>query len=192
MDTLAQSLLDFWFGPPDSEAYGKPQKFWFLKDPAFDAELEQRFLPLYHQACQGQVNHWRATTLGCLALILAFDQLPRNFFRESPQAFATDTQALAIAQALVNTQQDQTLLNVQRWFVYLPFEHSENLEHQNQAVALYEQLRDDAESASSIDYAYRHQRIIQRFGRFPHRNAILGRPSTETELEFLQQPGSRF
>jgi uncharacterized protein (DUF924 family) len=192
MDTAAQALLNFWFGSPKTPTFGQPRKFWFVKDPAFDLDLKQRFLETYQRACKGQYDNWPQTTLGSLALILVFDQLPRNFFRDSSQAFATDARALAIAQELVASRCDRQLVPVQRWFVYLPFEHSENLEHQHQAVALFEQLSADPDSTRAIEYAYKHRDVIQRFGRFPHRNTRLNRPSTPEELEFLRQPGSRF
>jgi uncharacterized protein (DUF924 family) len=113
-------------------------------------------------------------------------------FRGTAQAFATDWQALSTAQYAVAQAYDRELLSVQRWFIYCPFEHSENLEHQNQAVALFGQLGDDPDSADTINYAIRHREVILRFGRFPHRNEILGRASTPEEEEFLKQPGSSF
>ena len=113
-------------------------------------------------------------------------------FRGTPQAFATDWQALSAAQYAIAQGYDRELLPVQRWFIYLPFEHSENLDHQNQSVSLFEQLSDDPDSADTIQYAIRHRKVILRFGRFPHRNAILGRVSTAQEEEFLQEPGSSF
>lgn len=113
-------------------------------------------------------------------------------FRDTPQAFATDWEALSIAHHAVAQGYDQKLLPVQRWFIYLPFEHSENLEHQRQAVKLFKQLSDDPDSASRIEYAIRHMEVIERFGRFPHRNAILGRTSTPDEKEFLKQSNSWF
>ena len=113
-------------------------------------------------------------------------------FRGTPQAFATDAKALGLAQSVVNKALEQQLLPVQRWFIYLPFEHSENLSHQYRAVQLFQSLIDDLDSASTIDYAKRHLAVIERFGRFPHRNAILGRKNTPEETDFLKQPGSSF
>ncbi len=121
------------------------------------------------------------------------DQFTRNVYRDSPRAFAGDTRALAAARALVATGGDETLLPVQRSFVYLPFEHAEDLQAQDEGVALFERLAaSDAQMSGALDWARRHQVVIARFGRFPHRNAVLGRTSTPEELEFLQQPGSRF
>lgn len=188
----AKKILDFWFGQPDGASYGKPRQVWFVKKPEFDLEMRTRFVSDYEQAAAGNLDDWKNSPQNCLALILLLDQFPRNMFRGTPGAFATDWQALSTAQYAIAQAYDRELLPVQRWFVYLPFEHSENLEHQNQAVALYEQLRDDPDSADPINYAIRHREVILRFGRFPHRNAILGRVSTPDEEAFLQQPGSSF
>lgn len=185
-----QKILDFWFGTGSDR--GKEQKFWFIKNKEFDEEVRSRFLPTYHAAAAGKLDDWKESPESCLALILLLDQFPRNMFRDSPQSFATDEKALETAKYALKQGYDIQLLPVQRWFIYLPFEHSENLEHQRQAVALFETLEDDPQSASSIDYAKRHLEVIKRFGRFPHRNAVLGRESTPEEEEFLQQPGSSF
>ncbi len=187
-----QAILDFWFGKPDTVDYGKPKKFWFIKDTKFDQEVRSRFLSTYELAASYQLDNWKKSPLSCLALIILLDQFPRNLFRQQPQSFATDTQALKFAKYAISQEFDCQLLPVQRWFIYLPFEHSENLTHQHQAVALFSTLRDDPDSVSTIDYAYRHLKVIERFGRFPHRNLILGRISTPEELDFLQQPGSSF
>lgn len=192
MNNKYRDILDFWFGKPDALDYGKPQKFWFIKDLKFDKELRSRFLSSYELAASHQLDNWKNTASSCLALIILLDQFPRNIFRQQPQSLATDAQALELAQYAVSQEFDHKLLPVQRWFIYLPFEHSENLTHQHQAVALFSTLRDDPESVSTIEYAYRHLKVIERFGRFPHRNKILGRVSTADELEFLQQPGSSF
>ncbi|ARV62444.1 hypothetical protein BZZ01_30850 [Nostocales cyanobacterium HT-58-2] len=188
----AQAILDFWFGSPNDPDYGKPKSFWFHKKPEFDEELQIRFLTDYQKAAAGYLDDWMNSPESCLALILLLDQFPRNMFRDTPEAFATDWEALSTAQHAVSQKYDQKLLPVQRWFIYLPFEHSENLEHQRQAVRLFQQLSDDPDSASCIDYAIRHMQVIQRFGRFPHRNEILGRVSTPEEKEFLKQAGSSF
>ncbi|NMG06877.1 DUF924 family protein [Brasilonema sp. UFV-L1] len=185
-------ILDFWFGSPNEPDYGKPKSFWFIKKPEFDEELRIRFLTDYQKAAAGYLDDWMDSPESCLALILLLDQFPRNMFRDTPEAFATDWEALSAAQHAVARGYDQKLLPVQRWFVYLPFEHSENLEHQHQAVQLFEQLNNDPDSASSIDYAMRHMQVIQHFGRFPHRNEILGRVSTPEETEFLKNKGSSF
>jgi uncharacterized protein (DUF924 family) len=188
----ADEILEFWFGKPDQPEYGKNRKVWFTKNPKFDQEVRSRFLSVYQQAAAGQLDDWKTSPLGCLALIILLDQFPRNMFRGQPQAFATDSQALAYAQHAVAQGFDKLLLPIQRGFVYMPFEHSENLEHQRQCVELFSALKDNPECASGVDYAHRHLKVIDRFGRFPHRNEILGRETTAEEAEFLQQPGSSF
>ena len=188
----SEEILAFWFGQPDAPDYGKPRKFWFQKTPEFDEELRHEFLLDYEKATTGELNSWLKLPQTCLALILLLDQFPRNMFRGTPQVFATDWEALAVAQHATAKGYDLQMLPVQRWFIYLPFEHSENLEHQRQALKLFKQLSHDPDSASCIDYAIRHFQVIERFGRFPHRNAILGRASTPEEKLFLKEPGSSF
>lgn len=187
-------ILEFWFGrrQANETEYGKRRAIWFSKNPEFDQKIQTRFRADYEQAAAGKLDHWRESPQGCLALTLLLDQFPRNMFRGDPQTFATDSQALSVAQHAITQGFDQQLLPIQRWFIYLPFEHSENLEHQNQAVALFRQLGDDPDSLNVLDYAIRHRAVIERFGRFPHRNKVLGRPSTPEEVEFLKQPGSSF
>lgn len=187
-------ILNFWFGhcQEDEAEYGKRRAVWFIKNPKFDQKIQTRFRADYEQAAAGKLDHWKKTSQGCLALILLFDQFPRNMFRGDPQTFATGAQALSVTQHAIAQGFDQELLPVQRWFIYLPFEHSENLEHQHQAVTLFRQLGDDPDSLDALDYAIRHRNVIERFGRFPHRNKILGRSSTSEEVEFLKQPGSSF
>ncbi len=187
-----REVLDFWFGPAASPEYGRPREAWFKKSEAFDDAVRARFLGLQRQAAQGQLQSWQAAPDSLLALIVVLDQFARNLFRGSSAAFATDAQALAAAQLAVERGYDVPLLPVQRWFVYLPFEHAEELPQQRRCLELFEGLRGDPASASTIDYARRHFDIIARFGRFPHRNAVLGRVSTPEEIEFLRQPGSGF
>ena len=187
-----EEILHFWFGQPDEPNYGKQRSFWFTKKSDFDQEVRTHFLKNYEQAVAGQLDHWQKSPKSCLALILLLDQFPRNMFRGTAQAFATDPQALSAAQHAVANGFDQQLLTVERWFIYLPFEHSENLEHQNQCVELFATLSNDPDSAATLDYALRHRSVIERFGRFPHRNEILGRATTPEEAEFLKQRGSSF
>ena len=187
-----KEILTFWFGEPDHPEYGKPRTVWFMKNPAFDEEIRNRFLSTYELAATNQLDFWQETPKSCLALIITLDQFPRNLFRGQPQAFATDEKALSLAKYAVEQGFDQQLLPIERGFIYLPFEHSENLADQYRCVELFQQLTDDPDLQSMIDYAFRHLAIIQRFGRFPHRNQILNRPSTPEELEFLQQPNSSF
>lgn len=185
-------MLDFWFGPVGSPEYGRPREAWFKKSDAFDDAIRARFLDLRERAAEGRLQPWRAAPDSLLALIVVFDQFPRNLFRGTSRAFSTDPEALAAAQLAVSRGFDRLLLPVQRWFVYLPFEHAEDLRLQHRCVELFEGLRSDPDSAGAIDYARRHFEIIARFGRFPHRNAVLGRASTLEEVEFLRQPGSGF
>ncbi len=187
-----QSVLDFWFREHDHPEYGKPRQEWFVKNPVFDQQVQLYLGDRHHQAKAGQLDAWQKNPFGCLALIILLDQVPRNLFRHSPQAFATDDQALNLAKAAIAQQFDQPLLPVQRWFMYLPFEHSENLEDQRQSLELFSRLKDDPDSASTIEYAQKHYDVIATFGRFPHRNKILGRASTPAEIHFLKQPGSTF
>lgn len=190
-NSRVDEILNFWFGKPDEPSYGKQRSSWFIKNPQFDQEVRLHFLKDYQHAIAGKLEHWK-TPRSSLALILLLDQFPRNMFRGTAQAFASDPQALAEAQYAVANSFDQELLIVQRWFIYLPFEHSENLADQRQSVQLFKALGDDPENATTIDYAIRHCAVIERFGRFPHRNKILGRETTPEEAEFLKQRGSSF
>lgn len=193
MDAQAQAVLDFWFLAPDNPGHGQSRAEWFRKDDAFDAQIRERFGALIDTAIDGGLRDWAATPRGALALILVLDQFTRNVYRDTPRAFAGDEQALALAVALTQSGQDQQLEPTLRAFVYMPFEHAEDLVMQARAVELFQLLAQAREGYESmLDYAQRHQEVIARFGRFPHRNAILGRDSTPEELAFLQQPGSRF
>lgn len=188
-----QAILQFWFGEPGSEAasYNQRRKVWFGKQPEFDALICQQFQAVYKQAVVGELENWQQTPQGCLALIIVLDQFPRNMFRGTPQAFAADFQALRSAQFAIEQGFDHQLVPIQRIFMYLPFEHSEDLVQQQRSVELFHQLSTEAPELADVhDYALRHQAVIQKFGRFPHRNVILGRESTAAELAFLQQPGS--
>lgn len=202
----ARDVLEFWFGSVDlsedlidlqseldSSLYQRRRKLWFGKQPEFDRTIHDRFKALYQQAAAGELDQWQQSSLGSLALILVLDQFPRNMFRNTPQAFATDAKARDISKAVIRRGCDRLLHPVQRMFIYLPLEHSENRDDQSQSVRLTQSLAAaDPALADCFDYAQRHQVVIERFGRFPHRNAILGRKTTPEEAEFLQQPGSRF
>ncbi|MEM9137816.1 MAG: DUF924 family protein, partial [Cyanobacteria bacterium P01_F01_bin.42] len=185
----AQSVLDFWFGHLSADDYGQPRKAWFIKRKEFDDQIRDRFLSLHSRACRGELEDWQQQPQSCLALLLVLDQFSRNLFRGTPQAFEADPQALAIAKQAVQQDYDRDLLPVQRWFIYLPFEHSESWDDQQMSLELWDSLRWHQPSISSIHYAQKHADVIQRFGRFPHRNRILNRLSTEAELSFLEQPG---
>jgi len=184
----AQQILSFWF---DGDARAQ-QRRWFGKDAQTDARMRDEFLADYQAAAAGRLAGWLKSAPSGLALVLLLDQFPRNLFRATPQAFATDAQARGIARGIIARGLDQALTPRQRMFVYLPFEHSEALQDQLRSVALFETLRDAEDMAEAVRYAYLHHQVIARFGRFPHRNAILGRTSTAEELVFLEQPGSSF
>lgn len=187
-----REVLDFWFGPPGSPERGRPRKAWFEKSDAFDALARDRFISTHAAAHSGALDAWRRTPLAALALVIALDQFPRNIFRGDARAFASDARALDVARELVDRGFDAAMLPVERCFAYLPFEHAEDLAAQRRALELFARLGPDPWSATTLDYARRHHEVIARFGRFPHRNAILGRASTPEELAFLQQPGSSF
>ncbi|MGB3765304.1 MAG: DUF924 family protein [Phormidesmis sp.] len=196
-----EAILTFWFGQPTDADYGQYRKAWFVKNPDFDQQIHQRFLLDYEKAAAGALDHWQENSQSpvqaSVALLLLLDQFPRNLFRNQPRSFATDPQAKALAAHLVDTGQDKSLIPAQRFFIYVPFEHSEALIDQDRCVELMQNLVNtvpnlDEGLKGGLDYAIRHRAVIQRFGRFPHRNEILGRQSTPEEVKFLQQPGSRF
>jgi len=192
----AQSVLDFWFGPADDPGHASTRPQWFRKDAGFDTVIVRRFGPLIEQALAGGLQDWHAvplTPLPMLARVIVLDQFTRNAFRGTARAFAGDAMALQAALALVDAGLDRELTGVQRLFAYLPFEHAEDRVIQRRSVALLTQLgRDEPALAGLLEWAQRHQDIVDRFGRFPHRNAVLGRASSAEEIEFLKQPGSAF
>ena len=193
IDPHAQAVLDFWFGRPGDAYYLQPRDEWFRKDEAFDAAIGARFGTLIGEALRGGLAHWAAQPLGALATIIVLDQFTRNSARGTAGMFAGDARALAAAQALVASGADRALAGVQRQFVYLPFEHAEDLAMQRESMRLFAQLgRDEPALAGLLEWAHKHAVIIERFGRFPHRNEALGRASTPEEVEFLKQPGSGF
>ena len=192
MSTI-EEILTFWFGEvQDEQSYFEERlQRWFVQNTDFDQEIIQRFQADYERAAQGQLTRWTETARGGSALILVLDQFPRNMFRNDPRAFATDQMAQGVAEDMIAAGFDRQLRSVERYFVYIPFMHSERREHQQRSVTLFQQL---AEQRAYFDtsYAVRHQQVIDRFGRFPHRNSVLGRVSTPAELTFLKQPGSSF
>jgi uncharacterized protein (DUF924 family) len=192
-----QAILSFWFGNPEDPGYGQYRKAWFSKDADFDVQIRQHFLADTQKAAAGEYAHWQTAPTSAVALLLLLDQFPRNLYRGCDRSFATDAQALKVAQHLVATGADKTLSPAYRFFVYVPFEHSEEIAQQNRCVelmtALIQEVPDiDPGLKAGLDYAIRHQAVIEQFGRFPHRNEILNRPSTPAEIAFLEQPGSRF
>jgi uncharacterized protein (DUF924 family) len=189
-----RAILEFWFLPAVDPGYGNYRAEWFRKDDGFDSTIRQRF-GAEVEAALASVAPPDASDADLLARILLLDQFTRNIYRGIPRAFAGDTQALQLAEQLVGAGRDKNLSPWQRWFAYLPFEHSEALLDQERSVALFAALRREMQHQafdSAYDYALRHREVIARFGRFPHRNTILGRESTVAEIEFLLQPGSAF
>lgn len=191
-ETGYQEVLDFWFGAPGAPGHGAPRKEWFVKNREFDAQVRERFQDLYAGAVAGELEPWQDHAMGLLALIIVLDQFPRNMFRGQPESFASDAAALRYARRMVERGWDEDLLPVMKSFVYLPFEHSENLAIQKASLQLFENFASDPQLADLSKWAQKHYDIISRFGRFPHRNAILGRESTAEEVSFLSQPGSSF
>ncbi|MEP7300500.1 MAG: DUF924 family protein [Caldimonas sp.] len=188
-----QDVLDFWFGAEGSAEFGSQRKLWWVKDEAVDLEIAARFGPTIEKALRGELDAWSASAPGALARIVLLDQFTRNAFRGQPRAFAGDAQALAAASAMVGARLDENLAPFMRAFVYLPFEHAEGMAMQDEAVRLFTRLAaTDPAVSPMLDYAHLHREVIEKFGRFPHRNPILGRQSTVEELTYLARPGSGF
>ena len=176
-----QTVLDFWFS-------AETQPYWFAKSDAFDQQLRNQFLDTLEQARQAELWSWRENAEGRLAEIIVLDQFSRNLYRDYPASFAQDPMALALAQETIQRGLDQNLRPEQRSFLYMPFMHSESKIIHEQALKLFEDLGNPI----NLDFEKKHKVIIDRFGRFPHRNEILGRESTVVEIEFLTQPNSSF
>lgn len=187
----ADDVHRFWFGAPGESDDVQPRELWFTKSDVTDRAIRERFGATVEAALEGNLDRWADTLRGALALIIVLDQFTRNALRGTPRAFAGDARALALATRLVDSGQDLSFLPIERWFVYMPFEHSERLLDQLESVRLFERLSADGVD-SPLEWARRHYEVIARFGRFPHRNAILGRASTPEEVEFLKQPRSAF
>lgn len=183
-----REVLDFWFGPQA----GKSRAQWFRKDAAFDREIRARFGALHEVAARRELEGWRASAEPMLALVVVLDQFSRNLYRGDARAFAQDAHALECARQAIERRDDLGLLPVQRQFLYLPYEHSERLADQDLGVELMRSLDAFEETRGVSEWAVKHRDIVARFGRFPHRNAALGRASTAEETQFLKQPGSGF
>ena len=187
-DELADAILVFWFGPaPHAE-----RREWFHKDPAFDATIRARFGDAIDRALAGGFGEWCLRAEGALARVLLLDQFTRNAFRDSPKAFAGDARALATTDDAIARGLDAALDRYQRWFLYMPLQHSEDRATQARSLERFAALARDTGLDAPMRYVRRHAEIVERFGRFPHRNAILGRASTPEEIEFLRTPGSAF
>lgn len=176
------AVLDFWFSP-------RVRPKWFVRCDELDREIRSTFGELHARAASGALDGWGAAPRGALALVILLDQFPRNMFRGTPEAFASDAKAREVANAALDAGHEHALTQEERLFLYLPLEHSEELADQERCVELMRALD---ETPMWLDYAVRHRDVIARFGRFPHRNAVLGRESTAEECEFLMQPGSSF
>jgi len=179
---MIDDILNFWFGDADPAHQGDYREAWFKKDDAFDAEIAERFGASVEAATAGAHDDWAATAAGSLALCILLDQFPRNLHRGSARAFATDAKALGIAKAAVAAGQDQQVSAIKRAFLYLPFEHSEVLDDRAASVDLFRALGNELQ----YRYALEHYYVISRFGRFPTRNAALGRETTASEAAFLE------
>lgn len=196
----AEELLAVWFGPLDADGLPAPARVrrWFAVDPGFDESLRRVFAPDLAAARRGELDGWQATPRGRLALVLLLDQLGRNLHRGTPEAFAGDARALALARAALAAGDADRLLPIEQVFLLLPFEHAEDPDAQATSVAGFERLLAAAPARGRplfeefLDYARRHRDVIARFGRFPHRNAALGRATTPEEAAFLATPGSSF
>ena len=191
----AAALLDFWFGPAGDPDRERHRDIWFKSTPEHDERLRRLFLADYETAASGALGGWEAKPFGALALVLLLDQIPRNIFRDTPRAYATDAMALEAADRALARGFDQALPPVWRKFLYMPYHHSETLADQRRAMALWDTLPDerdrrdlrDPERGANRRYGVPYPDVIERFGRFPHRNAILGRLSTEEEIAFLAE-----
>jgi uncharacterized protein (DUF924 family) len=179
-----RDVLEFWLAPAN-------RPLWFKKEPAFDDEICRRFEAVHERAAAGRLAQWQATAEGSLALVICLDQFPRNMYRATPRAFATDGKARLVADWAVDRGFDMAIKDEQvRFFFYLPFEHSESIDDQHRSVELVR--RGCPSDPELLRYAVLHKEVIEKFGRFPHRNAILGRRSTPEEEEYLRQPGAGF
>ena len=185
---FTQRVRDFWFGSKGSDDYGKTRQEWFVKNPEFDESIREAFLDDVEMALAGKYDALATKQMDSLALIVALDQFPRNLFRDTAKAFVGDKRALELANEALRMEFDKNLPVAFSMFFYLPFEHSESIDDQQRCVDMFTA----AGNADLLKWAVAHRDIIDRFGRFPHRNAILARDSTEEEIAFLQEPGSSF
>jgi uncharacterized protein (DUF924 family) len=183
-----ETVLDFWFGAPGTAECDSPRAVWFRSNADFDDACRAHLAALHADAAAGALERWGETPEGALALVILLDQLPRNLHRGHAAAFACDAMARAAARRAVARGFDRALAPVRRQFIYLPFEHSEDLADQEESIRLFASLPPDEFRDGHLDYARRHANVIRRFGRFPHRNAVLGRATTAEEASFLASP----
>jgi uncharacterized protein (DUF924 family) len=184
MDPLAAEVLTFWFGDTELATEIERRDVWFRSTPEFDGELTTRFGAVQERAGGGAYDHFIADPANCLALVLMLDQFPRNIFRGTPRAFGSDAKAREVARAALAHGHDGAMARWRRIFLYLPFEHSEHLADQDLACELYAPLGEERSLQGALD----HREAIRRFGRFPHRNAVLGRADTPEEAAYLEDP----
>ncbi len=183
----AESILHFWMAPEPGSKAGAIQARWFLPNPEFDRLCKARFLTSYEDAAHGRLEDWRSEPRSCLALVLLLDQFPRNMFRNTARAFATDANARELSRHAIASGFDREVSPIMRMFLYLPLQHSENLDDQLESVRLTRALvAENPDQAETLKYAEQHLEIIRRFGRFPGRNHALGRQSTQEEMDFLK------
>ncbi len=197
--TQPDEIIKFWFGPGDDPYHvdGQVSSRWFAGGKEFDEEIRQRFGADLHRAICGEYDGWAEDPRGRLALVLLLDQFSRNLFRGSPRSWSQDLVAQHLVLEAMDDGVDEELRPIERTFFYLPLEHAEDLQLQQMSVRAFSQLADEVPDSAgnfqvALDYAQRHLEIIERFGRFPHRNDVIGRPTTDEEAEFLKQPNSSF
>lgn len=198
-DPDASAVLEFWFGDSnDPENVKKRGKLWFAATPEEDEMIRERFGALHARARAGELDHWTGSPQTTLALVVLLDQFTRNLYRGSASAFANDARVLAISRSAIERGDDRALAPVERAFLYMPFQHSEDPDDQERSLQLYQSLLEESPTSlksfaeNTRDYAALHRDIVARFGRFPHRNALLGRASTEAEEKYLDEGGQRF
>jgi len=185
--SLAESILDFWFNPETGSTDDEIWSRWFVPNPEFDRECMARFLASYESAADGRMGDWVKEPRSCLALVLLLDQIPRNIFRDTARAFATDANAREVSRHAIASGFDRELSPIKRMFLYLPFQHSEDLDDQLESVRLTSALTaENPDHAETLKFAEQHLEMIERFGRFPGRNRALGRQSTQEEIDFLK------
>jgi uncharacterized protein (DUF924 family) len=195
-----RNVLDFWFGSStDSGAILKEKmKLWFVKDPENDQKMKSIFGYDVEKGSHGHYDNWSDTPEGRLGLIILLDQFSRNIYRNTPESFANDPKALMLSLEAIDEKIEKSLIPIYQVFYYMPLMHSEEISIQRKCVEMFKQLQSEVDDSlkktigGNIDYAIQHMKIVERFHRFPHRNAILGRASTEEEVEFLKEPGSSF
>lgn len=196
----AKDILKFWFGELDDRGFASEAQSasWWKKDPAFDEQIRGQFLADYEAIAGGERESWLGSARPWLAYVIVLDQFSRNMFRDTPRMFEADPRALGAARSGIQSGFDRELAFDERGFCYLPFMHAESIEAQDEGIAHFERWRDELTGAArervlgSLGFAQKHRDIIARFGRFPHRNAILGRTTTASEMAFLTTPGSSF